>query len=135
MMRTAIVIALLLGAACTGEHAATIDRLDCATCHLSLYEDAPMHVANDYPTTCYQCHGLTDWTDATREHDDFRIDRDPHAGYDCSACHASRDNRSDITCTSCHWHSAARTDLFHLGNGDYTYAPRACIECHSGEGD
>lgn len=120
-------------AACASEHAPTVDRLACATCHASSFEEAPLHVERDYPRTCYQCHGTTDWEDATLEHDDFAIDREPHAGYDCGACHLSSDDREDIDCTGCHAHSAGRTDPRHLGNSEYTYQPRSCLRCHEGE--
>jgi hypothetical protein len=126
-----IALALALTACGNGGHE-TIDRLDCNTCHAAEYDAASVHAEQGFPRTCYACHGLSDWTEADENHDRFSIDRGSHTGFDCSACHLSQDNRNQITCISCHWHSEARTSPWHVGNGDYEYAPAACLNCHGG---
>ncbi len=124
-------IVFLLACACSsGEHVTPTDRLDCNSCHATLYEAATFHEDMGYSRSCWQCHGVTDWNDTEPTHDRFNIAQGPHAGYDCTDCHLSRDDRKQTTCTTCHWHTQSRTDLRHLGNGGYSYEPASCLRCH-----
>ncbi len=129
------VLAMLATAAlagCLPAAAPTTDRLDCDGCHDDLFATAPNHVANNYPRTCYECHGLTDWKEADAAHTRFPINRDPHAGYDCEDCHLDTTDRTAITCIDCHAHTQDRTDPHHGGVGGYVYDSQACATCHKG---
>ena len=78
------------------------------------------------PGVCYRL-----WTEAEPTHDRFSIASGEHAGYDCSDCHVNLGaDSADITCIGCHAHTRSRADPYHLGNGDYEWAPRACYRCH-----
>ena len=140
-----VVIALFVGA-CATTPAATFDRTDCNRCHASDYDTTPSQVGACKPTdhstyarTCSDCHGTTSWCPADANHFQFRLSGN-HAGWDCADCHQSISYDpvmiapQPITCTNCHWHEQSRTDPIHLGNGDYSYAPASCLECHSGGG-
>lgn len=151
-MRTAFVLGIAIAAAaaaCTTTHTET-DRLDCNSCHATEYDTSAQitppcdpalgpidHVARGYDRTCYACHGTASWCPADDSHTEFNLTRTAHAGYDCADCHLAISyeppavtDATQITCTNCHWHDQARTDPLHLGNGDYEYAPAACLECH-----
>jgi hypothetical protein len=126
----ALVLAILLGA-CGGAHPATTDRLDCDSCHASLFDSTTIHAALGITSrACYQCHGLTAWTPANANHTKFPIGEEPHAGYDCADCHLSVDDPTQITCITCHAHRKARVDAQHPGVGDYTYSADSCLSCH-----
>ena len=59
------------GFALTGKHVsiqcsschsgAPISNTLCVSCHQAIYNSAPNHVAQSYPTTCEMCHNTTDW--------------------------------------------------------------------------
>jgi nitrate/TMAO reductase-like tetraheme cytochrome c subunit len=137
--------AWLLLVACASSHVATPDRVDCNGCHADQFDEGgTAQVAACTPTahttyqrTCADCHGTTSWCPASVNHPQFPLQRS-HAGWDCADCHAtiSYDPPSiaaqPITCTNCHWHTQARVDPFHIGNGDYSYGPSTCLQCHRG---
>lgn len=131
-MRALLLLGLLLAAGCSPSHpAGLVDRLGCDGCHSSQYEAAPIHAEQGYGRACYTCHGTRLWTEAEPTHDRFSIASGEHAGYDCSDCHLNLGTDSaDITCIGCHAHTRSRVDPYHLGNGDYEWAPRACYRCH-----
>lgn len=141
---------LVLAGACTTSHG-EVDRNDCNSCHATQYDTAPQvvspctptdHVAMSYSRECANCHGTAAWCPAESTHTGFNITSEAHTGWDCADCHTSitydppaiPDPRA-IACTNCHWHDQDRTDPFHLGNGDYEYAPGSCVECHVRGGD
>lgn len=144
----AIVLAIAALAACSPAQHQEIDRTACDSCHVADYDTAanPMprtectptdHVALGYPRTCANCHGTTSWCPADATHTRFDLTSTAHAGWDCADCHTqvtysppAIGDSAQISCTGCHWHSAGRTDPYHLGNGDYSYAPSSCLECH-----
>lgn len=127
-------VALIAGVvlpACASPHdLALVDRLDCDTCHAELYDSAPIHVERGYARECYACHGTLAWTRVDARHDRFPIGRGSHAGYDCSDCHLSTDDSTDITCIDCHEHREGRVRPFHLGNSEFQYTPSSCYPCH-----
>ncbi len=131
-----IAAALLAARALAGcgstDHPPQVARTDCNTCHAVLYDRRPDHASRGFPRECYRCHGTTRWSRAVTSHPSYPIDRSPHAGGDCADCHASEADPHSIDCTSCHAHTPGRTDIFHLGNGDYAYGPSTCLRCHAG---
>jgi hypothetical protein len=149
-MRSLVLITLV---ACTSSHPPPVDRTACSECHtLPVAADPPLPSASacisvDNPhhgsatsgTQCAECHGTLAWCPAEATHTDFALVGD-HAGWDCADCHvavtyepaAMVTDPKQITCISCHWHSADRTDPFHLGKGDYEYGAATCVAsgCH-----
>jgi len=142
-------LALLVVAACTS-HPPAVDRTDCSRCHAlpaaaepppspCASTENPHHAGDADVTACALCHGTVAWCPAEATHTDFALE-DGHAGWDCADCHravsydppASVTDPTQITCVSCHWHSAERTDPFHLGKGDYRYGEATCLAdgCH-----
>lgn len=136
MIRRAIAAALLSATALSGcggtDHPPQVARTDCNTCHAVLYDRRPDHASRGFPRECYRCHGTTRWNRAVTSHPSYPIERAPHAGGDCADCHSSETDPRAIDCTSCHAHTEGRTDIFHLGNGDYAYGPSTCLRCHEG---
>ena len=135
-MRALLLMALASALGCSPSHPATqVDRLGCNGCHSDQYDTAPVHAERGYDRACQACHGTSAWKPAEPTHDRFGIATGPHAGYDCSACHLALETDSaDITCIGCHAHTRSRVDPYHLGNGDYEWAPRACYRCHPNSG-
>jgi hypothetical protein len=162
MRMLAALVALAAVACTTSATHVTIDRTDCITCHTAEYAStntgavsicrapsAPRaHEVNHYATTCADCHGTFAWCPAVdplpdRSHNKFDITSTSHGGWDCADCHTAITygppdpkitdrTATGIDCTGCHWHDQARTDMNHLGNGNYVYAPASCIRdgCH-----
>ena len=144
-MRPWRLFSFALVAACANPHASNVDRSDCRSCHPAPAVTDPLPGACVQPTdhtvyasTCADCHGTAAWCPADATHDRFELTGD-HEGWDCADCHLAIQyeppailDPEQITCTSCHWHSADRTDPFHIGKGEYTYAPASCLEagCH-----
>jgi predicted CXXCH cytochrome family protein len=145
----ALCVIVLLGG-CASPHPPPVDRTDCSDCHtvpaaaemppspcMSL--ENPHHGSTANVAGCADCHGTVAWCPAEVTHTDFALEGD-HAGWDCADCHraisyeppAMVTDATQFTCISCHWHSAARTDPFHLGKGDYEYGPETCLAegCH-----
>jgi len=123
----------LCASACGTPHdPSVVDRLDCNSCHADLYDSVSVHVERAYPRECYACHGTLDWADVTPTHGRFPIGRGAHRGFDCTECHLSREDRTDITCIDCHEHRSGRAGPFHIGNSAYRFAPRSCFDCHPG---
>jgi hypothetical protein len=137
-----------------------IDRLGCDGCHAPQYDgtrdgDGLSHADKGFPRTCYACHGtgvgratpdagaggIADagagaWLPANEDHCGFPIDGDPHAGWDCYACHdlalplegaSDQAIHDNITCTGCHWHDRARVEPLHSGP---VFDEDRCIRCH-----
>ncbi|MCX5744842.1 MAG: hypothetical protein NT062_20330 [Proteobacteria bacterium] len=139
----------LVATACSSSHSPTIDRLDCVSCHASEYDDMDpnmrtTHAAQGFARTCYTCHGTGAWKPAApvsgaASRHPFDLTSSSHAGWDCADCHTSGVTADpdpqfvdpkQISCIDCHAHTAGRTDPYHVGNGDYRYEPRACLQCH-----
>ena len=126
-MRRALAPALVCLVGCT-EVAHPVDRLDCNGCHAARYDQQADHADAGLSRACYQCHGTTQWSWAVRGSHPYRIDRPPHAGWDCADCHVG--TTEAVSCVQCHAHTAGRTNPLHLGVGGYTWEGRSCLECH-----
>lgn len=149
-MAERILALMIVLAGCTSSHSTTVSaRTDCSTCHTAPAVADPVAAPckvqdhSTFPTTCYQCHGTTQWCPAVPPatgHPDFDITRSSHAGWDCANCHLGNlyspptlpVKGDPLTCISCHWHSQDRTDPNHLGKSNYTYGPTTCLQagCH-----
>ena len=128
-----LLLLLTAASACASPHdPSTVDRLDCNTCHADLFDTVPQHAETGASRECYACHGTLDWREVDATHNRFPIDRGTHRGYDCSECHNSREDWTDITCVDCHEHREGRVRPFHIGNSEYRYESRSCFECHRG---
>jgi hypothetical protein len=159
-MRTSVMIIVVMLAACEGARS-EVDRLACHGCHTAEYDrtrdgDGLSHADKGFARTCYACHGTGigrigadagagapgdagpgAWLPANEDHCGYPIDGEPHAGWDCYACHdraLSLDDaaspeaiREHVTCTGCHWHDRARVDPLH---GDPVFDEDRCIRCH-----
>ncbi|MEK7258122.1 MAG: hypothetical protein AAB316_25425, partial [Bacteroidota bacterium] len=130
-----------------GAHAAIAN--DCAACHNGNYTNTPStcfgchaddfnsttdpnHVALQFSTDCFTCHGETAWTPAAFDHDGqyFPIYSGTHQGVwnACTECHANASNYAEFTCTTCH--ANPETDDQHAGVGGYSFNNSACLACH-----
>ncbi|HYE97141.1 MAG TPA: hypothetical protein VD962_13115 [Rubricoccaceae bacterium] len=107
---------------------------DCYTCHQDDYQNAPGHVASNFPTTCQTCHPTTTWGDATFDHQ--AITGFPllgaHNALPCTACHAGPDFEPI-------WNPASAEDCYTCHVDEYQNAPghasapfpTTCTTCHS----
>ena len=106
----------------------------CFGCHASEYNTAnsPNHISAGFPTDCVICHGQSNWTPSTWDHDDlyFPIFSGEHEGEwdDCSDCHTNPNNYNVFTCFTCHSQSSTNGD--HNGVSGYQYNSNACYNCH-----
>ncbi len=125
--------------------------VDCIDCHRGIYNAAPKHVAEAYPTDCRQCH-LTRFVTWDFNH--------ASAGSDCASCHIGTPrnttiNHSDfgsleVQCALCHsfgsnwaWThpslgSGVQCSACHLGYSDIPRSAKHdaagwvdCEECHN----
>jgi hypothetical protein len=158
--RAMIVALLALAGACESTRP-EVDRLACDGCHAPEYDrardrDGLSHADKGFLRTCYTCHGtgvgrptpdagageVVDagpgaWLPANEDHCGYPIDGEPHAGWDCYACHdldqplddttSAEAIREHVTCTGCHWHDRARVDPLH---GEPVFDEDRCIRCH-----
>ncbi len=120
-------IAPLLLASC----ATPVDRRapenECASCHLSDYQEVrrPKHV-DVKPVTCAICHSQKAWKPSVVDHP-WTLSG-AHDGADCFACHTGTPAKFKGTskkCISCH------EDDFERGHGDEEDATTTCQDCHS----
>jgi hypothetical protein len=144
-MRTASLAALafVVISGCSGSHGPPrVDRLDCAGCHLDLYDSrATEHLVRQVPaadTRCYACHGTAAWfpNRSSPSIDDvprgnrhlstadgrriFSIEEKKHAGFDCFECH--------VDCAP----DCSNADLVTRVNADGDPLPHEflCATCH-----
>jgi len=142
-----------LAVGCTSADPMVEARTDCATCHTapaatdSVMAPCSAQDHSTYPSTCYDCHGTTQWCPAmpaAMPHSAFNITGGSHAGWDCSDCHLALSYNPPalpvkgdaLTCIDCHWHTQERTDPNHIGKSDYSYGPVTCLQsgCHGNGG-
>jgi len=101
----------------------------CFSCHESDYNSAPEHVAQNYPTTCEDCHNTDTWDDAVFDHSatNFPL-TGAHTSVSCSSCHTNGYAGTPTECVSCHQdnYDAAQ-------NPNHTAAgiSNACESCHN----
>lgn len=112
----------------------------CVACHQSDYDATvnPNHKGANFSTDCIICHGESNWTPATFDHDNtfFPIYSGKHLGVwnDCNQCHTNPNNISDFTCITCHINP--ETDEAHVSVNGYSYNSPACLACHpTGDAD
>lgn len=106
----------------------------CVGCHQSDYNSTnnPNHSAAQFPTDCATCHGESNWTPSTFDHDGmyFEIYSGKHKDEwnDCIECHTNPNNYADFTCLTCHTNPSTNND--HNGVNGYQYVSTACLSCH-----
>jgi hypothetical protein len=122
---------------CHGGGVYTGTPTDCASCHMTEYQNAvPNHASAGFAASaCATCHTTTAWAGATFDHDSrfFPIYSGTHRNRwsDCAECHTNASNYAVFTCLSCHPHSdRAETDSHHQGRSGYSYDSDACYSCH-----
>lgn len=152
------VLVLLVAGSCTQSHDANriaIRGDDCVTCHLADYDatTAPPHGmvpgvagAQQFPTSCADCHRTTSWQPAVGglhpPPPRFPIASGPHDAIRCLACHdldlaASSTGGANTNCLQCHPDSADLRDS-HTGvrsatGQSYAYnsaIANFCLTCH-----
>jgi hypothetical protein len=130
-----IYLVLLIAASCMQQHAggADVSNLDCASCHMDLYNAQPDHPGQK-PTTCADCHNTASWGAAHPEAA-FPIASGAHANIACADCHDSTlggpAKGANTNCLTCHAQGVC--DPEHVGVGGYGYdtsKPHFCLTCH-----
>jgi len=76
---------------------------ECISCHQANYNNAPDHVAQNYPTDCLQCHTVNSWDATNFDHNatNFPL-TGAHIATECSACHTNGYAGTSMLCSSCH---------------------------------
>lgn len=111
----------------------TLDT-NCFACHEGAFNNAPGHIAQDFPTTCETCHTSFAWSDMLFDHSvvsgGFNL-VGAHATAECSSCHVSANNFETLfmpadqnDCFACHEPAYERE---HAGTG----FPTTCLSCHN----
>jgi formate-dependent nitrite reductase cytochrome c552 subunit len=131
-----LVLALALAACFQPQHAtgADVSALECATCHIDLYNANPTHPGQK-PTTCADCHNTTNWNAAGHPEAAFPIASGPHTNIACATCHdaslGSPVKGANTNCIQCH--KQPDMDPKHVGVGGYAYSntkKNFCLTCH-----
>jgi hypothetical protein len=132
-MRSLAITALLLTACMQQHNGADVANLECASCHMDLYNAQPDHPGQK-PTTCADCHNTASWGAAHPEAA-FPIATGAHAGITCNDCHeaalGSPAKGANTDCLRCHPQSQA--DPQHVGTPGYAYDSNTknfCLTCH-----
>ncbi len=101
----------------------------CISCHQDKYNSAPEHVAQNYPTTCEQCHNTTTWSDVTFDHNTTNFPlTGAHTTVSCDNCHADGYAGTSTVCNDCHSSNyASTTNPNHQNLGLST----DCAVCHT----
>jgi len=119
--------------ACSACHRpGTYSGLDtaCASCHLARYQATtdPPHAANNFPTTCQQCHNTRSWGDGDFVHSARFPLTNGHAGLQCSRCHAGGQFTAlPLACANCH--IARYNATANPPHAQYGF-PTTCENCH-----
>jgi hypothetical protein len=129
----------------TDNYAGTLPTT-CVPCHQNDYNSTanlpgiPNHAALIYPTTCLNCHNMTNWLGALFNHSATRFGAltGVHATIACNLCHTSA-TPPPLDCYSCHtvaWQSTATLGgqvPDHTASGATLagIVPSACGTCHT----
>jgi len=129
----------------TDNYAGTLPTT-CVPCHQNDYNSTanlpgiPNHAASIYPTTCLNCHNMTNWLGALFNHSATRFGAltGVHATIACNLCHTSA-TPPPLDCYSCHtaaWQSTATLGgqvPDHTASGATVagIVPSACGTCHT----
>jgi hypothetical protein len=107
----------------------------CYSCHQADYTGAanPPHQAAGFPTTCETCHGTTNWTSSTFNHNTsttFPL-TGAHQAVACNGCHGDNVYKGKSTlCVSCH-----QADFNGTTDPKHSAAPTTfvstCESCHN----
>ena len=102
---------------------------ECISCHQANYNSAPNHVAQKYPTECFQCHTTKNWDATNFDHNltNFPL-TGAHIATECSACHTNGYAGTSMLCNSCHSENYNQTaNPSHTKLGLST----SCDQCHT----
>ena len=104
----------------------------CFGCHAADYNSTsnPNHAANQFPTTCEDCHTQLAWVPSTFDHNQFYPFTGAHLPIqnDCAACHNGNYNNTPNTCEGCHmpdYNSSSNP------NHQALNIPTDCDNCHT----
>jgi hypothetical protein len=104
----------------------------CYSCHQADYTATtnPAHQSGGFPTTCETCHGTTNWTSSTFNHNTsttFPL-TGAHQAVACNGCHGDAVYKGKSTlCYSCHADKYATPVLNHMAAAFAT----TCENCHT----
>ncbi|MCF8306926.1 MAG: hypothetical protein K9G57_14850 [Ignavibacteriales bacterium] len=101
----------------------------CVDCHLSVYNTAPDHVTQNFPTDCQLCHSATAWNEVTFDHANTNFPlTGVHLTTQCSDCHAVGYTGTSSVCSECHL-----SDFQASANPDHEILniPQNCDQCHT----
>ncbi len=107
----------------------------CVGCHQADYNSAsdPNHSANQFPTTCQDCHTETAWVPSTFDHNIIYPFTGAHIAIanDCALCHPGGNyNNTPNTCAGCHTPDYnASLNPNHVA----LVIPTDCAMCHTTE--
>ncbi len=116
---------------CSACHQGVITGLtpDCLPCHQNDYNNAPDHVALNYPTNCDMCHSFNGWSPSTFNHNNTSFPlTGAHLQVQCSSCHQSGFVGTPTACFACHESAYNNTT-----NPSHTalQLPTTCETCHT----
>jgi hypothetical protein len=116
---------------CSSCHVGKVTGLSalCLPCHQSVFNTAPNHVSQSYPTTCELCHSTTNWTSSTFNHQTTQFPlTGAHTTVTCNNCHTNGFGTIPITCVSCH-----QANYNSANNPSHTALSLAttCETCHT----
>ena len=124
-----------------GGNYSTNPPTNCAGCHIALYNatTSPPHLANNFPTTCQNCHTTAGWQPATFNHTSYYPLTGAHVSppLACTACHLAGNYTTTLptTCVGCHG-SGATVNPVYSTSGNPTHGqtgsnPPVCTNCHN----
>ncbi len=120
-----------IGLECSSCHQGTTSNANpaCYSCHQADYNNAPEHVAQNYPHECEMCHNTNDWGDTNFDHSTTGFPlTGAHQTVDCSSCHQSGFAGTPTQCESCHLSNFnTTTNPNHQAIG----IPTDCQTCHT----
>jgi len=102
---------------------------DCISCHQTNYNQAPNHVAQNYPFDCLICHNTTNWSQSTFDHNatNFPLNG-AHIATECIACHSQGYTGTPTECSACHIEDYNGTTNPNHSLGKFS---TDCTDCHN----
>jgi len=101
----------------------------CYSCHRADYEGAENHVAQNYPTTCEDCHTTSNWDEGGFNHSQTNFPlTGAHTSLNCLDCHSQGYTGTPTACDACHH------DNFTGADNPIHTAPSfslTCTVCHN----
>ena len=121
-------------AQCSDCHKGVINtaKPECISCHQVQYNNAPVHIGQNFSVDCTQCHNLNNWQGAIFNHDltNFPL-TGTHLTTTCASCHITGYKGTPTLCNSCH--AADYTKTINPNHSVSKY-PTTCETCHKTTG-